>query len=368
MLRTQSSNLGDVMAHRARRHPEDQEQQAQGQSFGQAHTPLIRRNGPRSTLFGRCALHRTTLLVLAGTLAACPARSSEPSAPPAPKAEPPQDGVRYDCADLLPAVDACKETTPDWIATLHHLGNAFFEPDAQGPSAKTCAAAHRALDTAKATDPSTLTLEERIVAQNGALRLYGPQNCDRHQPGLAAKAKRAVAHLAPSTEALKGMGSAPFSDLELWLGPPQGWRDRQTKDDLLMHDQHEFFTRGFRPVETENVRAIFGQMVALDPSGAGHLTPIVSRIELRRSKRAGAAACVGKLVPQRLRCANARLLPIDFAELTENQFIAKTGPGRVGCDRCHQNPDFVANLEPLSDPQHLQRRRSAFLKALGTLR
>ncbi len=154
-----------------------------------------------------CALRRIAIAAIASLLWACPASPSKPPKAPepdpgvAPKPEPAQEGVPYDCAGLMISVDECAERTPQWVTALHHLGNELFESRGGGPTAQSCAAAHGALDSALRADASTLIPEERIAAQNGALRLYGPQNCDRHQPGLAAKAKRVVARLAPSVAA-----------------------------------------------------------------------------------------------------------------------------------------------------------------------
>ena len=363
--------MADGAARSGQKDHQSSQPHPQAQTRTPIHAPLIRRNTLRSTHFARCELDLFALALLTGLLG-CPKEPKpqpKPQLQPAPQAptvalEPLDEideiGVPYDCAGLEQPDDHCA-ATPGWVVALHALGNSFQPPKGEGPSAEDCQRAHAALDAAL-TSQETLTLEERIVAQNGALRLYGPQNCDAHMPGLADKARRVVRHLAPGAKALGTLGEAPFSDLEMWLGSPSTWIDRQTKHLLLMHDQHEFFTRRFRPIETQDRRAIFGQLVAIDSSGDAHLTPIVSRVELRRSKAPDAPACVGKLVPERLRCAKGRLLPRPLAQLTENQFITKVGDDRVECDRCHDSPATDANLAPITDPQHLQKRHAAFMK------
>lgn len=292
-------------------------------------------------------------------LAACK-RDPEPAtdADPEPVMEP---AVTYDCGFVSIPSSTCP-SSPAWIGQLDRLGAAFIAERGTAPTRDECRLASTALDRLLAVDPATLTTVERIVAQNGALRIVGPRTCGPEFPELSAKAARAVGHAALPAEALAALGDAPLPDLVDWLGPTRTWRDRRTETAPLFHDTMEFFTRAFRPVRGEKALAVFSQLVAVDTDWRVHVTPVVGRIELRAKAEREAAACIGKLDPGRLRCETGRIRPVPEEALPTNVFVRLTAPGRVDCNRCHGSDETHANLSDLTDPKaHLRERRRRFL-------
>ncbi len=297
-------------------------------------------------------------LVLALVIAGCPAAD-----PPAPPPRPP-GAVPYDCAFADPSAASCTPS-PVWIAELDRMGARAIEPGDDPLSQAVCRRAAAALDQALAADPARLTEVERIVAQNGALRLVGPKSCERDGAGgISRRASQAILHLALPAAALDALGGEPWSDLESWLGPHSDWVDRRSEHAPLFHDTIEFFTQAFRPLRSGSTHAVVSQMVAIDTAWHVHVTPVVGRIELRRGDGLGAPACIGKLDAARLRCRAGRLRPVPEADLPTNAFVQRPGPGLVDCNRCHAVPEANANLVdlPAGDVDALTTRRALFLE------
>jgi hypothetical protein len=270
--------------------------------------------------------------------------------------------VPYDCGFVSIAEARC-EASPEWIVELEQLGAAFLEPGEL--SLEQCRRTDAALDRALKADLSKLTVVERVVAQNGALRAFGPKSCERHVAGgVSKKAAQVVLRLALPSKALSELGSDAMTDVEEWLGPHASWVDRKTEQEMLHHDTMEFFTQSFRPVRSRSMRAVVSQMIAVDRDGRVHVTPIIGRIEARDGEGLEAPACVGKLDARRLRCARGRIQPVPEERLPENDFVHRSAPGFVDCNRCHEAADAHANLIDLlpEDRAQLERRRAGFLE------
>jgi hypothetical protein len=267
--------------------------------------------------------------------------------------------VPYDCAFIAITPSECEPTEP-FVAELDRLGAAMVEPGEGDPSAEECARAERALDRALAVDPSALTAVERIVAQSGALRVFGPRTCPPER-AIAKKAAAVVARLALPAQTLDALGAEPMPDADEWLGPRAAWIDRRAEVPLL-HETMEFFTQAFRPIRGR-AAGVVSQLVAIDSDWRPHITPIVGRIEARRDLDPSAPACVGKLDAARLACASGRIVPVPEERLPRNSFVRRVAPGRVDCMRCHGSPDTHANLSDLDDGgEHLRARRARLLE------
>jgi hypothetical protein len=269
---------------------------------------------------------------------------------------PPTDDVAYDCGFV--SIEAGCAAGPEWLAELDRLGSVFIEPGEGAPSADVCRRIEAALDRALSIELASLSVLERIAAQNGALRAVGPRTCSAE---ISQKAARAVLRLALPPEKLAELGSEPMSDLEEWLGPRSSWVDRKTDRAPLFHDTMEFFTQAFRPVRSGAMLAVISQMAAVDTAGKVHVTPLVGRIELREHGALDAAACVGKLDASRLRCDAGRVRPLEEEALPHNVFVRRTGPGRVDCNRCHAADGASANLTDLLESD-LTERRASFIR------
>jgi hypothetical protein len=79
------------------------------------------------------------------------------------------------------------------------------------------------------------------------------------------------------------------------------------------------------------MRALVAQLVAFDPAGAPHVTPLVDGIELRLGDAVSSPACVIHAGD------DGTLWTATHASLEEHPpFVTRRGNG-VGCVRCHQD-------------------------------
>ncbi len=268
--------------------------------------------------------------------------------------------VPYDCSFVRVEASRCAPS-PKWIAELDHLG-AIFIGNGGEPEEEICRGLNMALAEALSAELSTLTAIERVVAQNGALRAFGPRSCEAWTPGMSVKAARAVMRLALPAKAIEELGSEPWADVDAMIGKRATWVERQTKHEGLFHDTAEFFTQAFRPVRSGSIRAVMSQLVAIDDAGRTHVTPAIGRVEMREGMALDGRACVAKLDASRLRCRSGRVRPLAEEQLPNNQFVQRIAPGKVGCNQCHGVPDADANLVDLTDQRVLSARRIGFLQ------
>ena len=242
-----------------------------------------------------------------------------------------EPGTPYDCDGIRPArvrwPFRVSTVTADLVAVVHPE-----EPQALAPTEQLSAALARA----SAMDPGATSTFERIVLQNTALSA-----AVRASGTDAATAAAVARRFALPAEELEALGTAPSSELDLWIGPRKGWIDRkgETCGDgrLLFHDRYFHGLRAFRPIRTGSRRALVSQLVALDTEGKPHITPVIGEIELRRGLGPGAAACVVELAADTLRSGVADgLRAMDVTELGANRFVHRVGARRVGCIGCHE--------------------------------
>lgn len=337
-------------------------------------------------------------------LAACgESRSTSIGAPLAPESRPPDaiaphatepraisgvaapTGIPYRCPPPPPRAP-CDARTPEWIGELYRLAFLIHTsedgPRHDPPPQIHCERAAATIATGLAADPNTLTSEERVVAQASAWLLAVSRCNDPTKPHARPAARLAVA-LALDQPAAARLGDQPMPEIERWIGPRTGWRDFQTKQVPLVHDLADHFTTRFRPVRSGELRAIFGQLAGFDRDGTVFVTPLVSRIELRLSTDHTAPACVVKLDPTRLRCAERlhaleldQLPPADSTRLTAFAFRLRQDPTQPSCITCHsprsrdvagvgpENPVHgdLELLAPDSAASHLDARRKAFFE------
>jgi hypothetical protein len=208
------------------------------------------------------------------------------------------------------------------------------------------------------------------VAQNAALRigvrsLGGRESDGRNDVTLACA--RLVARLAQPGSTLAALGDAPTPQVDVWLGPREMWLDKRPFMRPLMHDGVFAYTMAFRPLQVGRVRAMMGQLVALDTDGLAHVTPLVGKVELRRGRAHVAPACVLVRDPRRARCgipAGLRAVA-SLDHLPKNTFFRRVAPGRVGCESCHAggSPFNLELFDAGNAETQLSERRAAFLAA-----
>ncbi len=278
--------------------------------------------------------------------------------------------VAYDCSGL-PFADAAPPGCDDTPTPLSRLVEASEnDPWAlpEGPTEADWDEWRDALAAAAALDPATMTRDDRIVAQNAALRigvrsLHADQSDPRHD--VTRPSARLVARLALPAAQLDVLGDAPAPELEAWLGSRSQWVDKRPFQRPLMHDGVFLFSMAFRPFQAGRLRAMMGQLVAIDVDGRAHVTPLVGKVELRRGRAHAAPACVLVRDPRRARCgvpAGLRAVT-SLDQLPKNTFFRRTAPGRVGCESCHggSSPFHLGFFDAGDAAEQLRDRRASFL-------
>jgi hypothetical protein len=280
---------------------------------------------PLPPIQAQVALAPAETAVVEETASSTPAVDPEPAEGTAP-------GTPYDCRGIRPAKlrfpRPSDAVTADIVAAVHPEN-----PGALTPSP----ALSSTLARAEALDPAAVSTFDRIVIQNtalaAALRL-GDGGAD------VQAALRVVRRFALPAAELEEMGAAPWTSLDLWIGPRDAWVDRKGEScgdgRLLMHDNVFSGTRAFRPMRVGGRRALVSQLVAIDTEGHPHVTPAVGQIELRRGLSSGSAACVIEIDAEALRDGDAGgLRPLAFDELVQTKFVHRAGEAHVGCIGCH---------------------------------
>jgi len=182
--------------------------------------------------------------------------------------------------------------------------------------------------------PDTLPTSVRVAAQNAALRIAFDCTDD---PGLARSALAEVERLAMPAGQLQRLGSEP-TGLGPWLGPPQQWRARARGELASLHSAIGPHAH-YRMIEGRH-RAIVHQLVAIDTTGAPHITPIVGQLELRASDAADAPACIAELDVAALGCGHDDALVAIDAAHPSTHFFQRKADGSVGCNDCHSSSTF----------------------------
>ena len=277
--------------------------------------------------------------------------------------------VAYDCSGL--PFEVATATCDDAPTTLSSLVEASENDPfvrAEGPDEPDWALWRDAVRAAASLDPSSLDVQERVVAQNAVLRIgvrsMGGRESDARND-IARDCARLVARLALPAAALVELGDAPTPEVERWLGPRDRWLDKRPFTRPLMHDGVFMYSMAFRPLQAGHVRAMMGQLVAIDTDGLAHVTPVVGKIELRRGRAHAAPACVLVRDPRLARCgvpAGLRAV-LSLDHLPKNTFFARVGPGRVGCESCHGGSSpFNLSLYDAGDADSQMRdQRASFL-------
>lgn len=278
-----------------------------------------------------------------------------------------------------------------WLVELHDAGAALISAAHGAPPTYYCRRAERALTLALQTPVERLNWQERVLAQNLALRVVASPGCvdppttgGHPARGQAprALAARVVRRMALPEETLRRLGAAPMPDLDRFTGSRARWHDMEARQVPLIHDGMEAFTRAFRPIRSGTTRAIFSQLLAVDTRWTPHVTPLVGRVELRQGLGPDAPACVAKLAPGRLRCKVGGLLPIagttPDAKHVRSVFVDFV-LDRMRCNECHGESSPRARtpgdalfgdlglLAPGKAGHHLTRRRAEFLKGAAAL-
>jgi hypothetical protein len=288
-------------------------------------------------------------------------------------------GVAYDC-EWLPARPPCPfdaGALDGDLAILRTQAGAGWGSIDLRPSD----ALDRVLARFASLDVAGLSARERVFLQSEVLgvaiaTLDGPrpmmmmghagdeQRAATRRAATRRAAIAAMVHLALPPSDLDRLGSEPEHDLDAWLGPRASWVDKRTPAGELAHDVAFGHRMHFRPVLAGSVRAIFGQLAAIDTAWRAHVTPFVAELELRRGRAHAAPACLAHFEP------SCGLRPDSPALAVSNPFSLGAGNGRVFCEMCHfatgaaANPRNLAPAPPSEAAEIVDARRDAFLTVL----
>ena len=187
------------------------------------------------------------------------------------------------------------------------------------------------------------TTEERVRLQHQLLRVaarleryasYVPAT--PHAAETRAAIMKLVTAVAPSARELDALGDAAHPQVAAVLGAdPVERSTRNCGSGSLIHVSHFGGLLAFRPLRSGTTHALVAQIVAFDPAGAPHITPLVDDIELRRGDGTSAAACVVAAGDDGI------LRTVGQADLEDTQFVHRRGSG-VTCVGCHHTDNAFA--------------------------
>lgn len=223
------------------------------------------------------------------------------------------------------------------------------------------ARARAAIAGMPAVAPDTLPISVRVAAQNAALRIA----FDTDDAALARSALAEVERLAMPAEQLQQLGSEP-QGLEPWLGPPQQWRTRERGELVSLHSAIGPHAH-YRMIAGRH-RAIVHQLVAIDSTGAPHITPVVGQLELRASDAVEAPACVAELAVAALGCGHLDALAAIDADHPSTHFFQRKPDGSVGCNDCHSSSTFPIVADSRARDLETAERLATLARIAGRLR
>jgi hypothetical protein len=291
---------------------------------------------------------------------------ARPGPPPRAAADPSR--VPFDCTGFVPASGSSCATRPVIApGALALVGGAShlleWEADSR-PSEDRWSVLQAAVDAAAALRSDTLSIEQRVVVQNAALRIaiYATQD---HRPALVRAALAVVDRLAVPARALAGLGETP--QLEAWLGPGPKWRLRDRTNRFTLHGTLNQQVKYFRPVLAGTRRAVFSQLVAIDTDGLPHLTPIVGELEMRAGDDPGSAACVAEVELAELACHPPGLVVPDLMTHPQTHFFRRGAGTDVACNGCHDATTFPVVPETEAPAQLATEMKALLAKATQAL-
>jgi hypothetical protein len=280
----------------------------------------------------------------------------------------------YDCGRFAPAAQGECRPGNGVIAELVRAADEFRRNDLHPSEATRRQMVLAAINSARSTiDPGRLSLRERIVTQNAALRIARtvatsawPRS--RLERELLREASRMVAWLALEPGQLPTEG--PDDELDYWLGPrSMGIEERvDPAGPALAHEEVHRYTRAFRMVRVGDRRFLFSQLVAIDTSWRPHVTLVIGDIEMRSDTDAGQRACIAKFDVALARCGAPSGLRVLDPPIHHLFFVSVDAAGRANCHVCHRQGRAVGravvDLAPADVERHLRQRRTSLLTLL----
>lgn len=293
---------------------------------------------------------QSAVLILVLLLAACRAEEPQRGAPSSSRSVTATTAqtaqlsvrVRYDCSSAPVTTDRDCPTVPKWLVDLDRFGSFFISPGVTRPETAPCDEVHTVMATAARAESPNGAL--RVVAQNAALRVFarGPVLCTDVRAPAAGLVRK---YMHPS-----GQPAADFHEVLVpWLGAANLWRDMgvppSRRTPTLEHDRVHRFTRAFRPLRSQSVRAIVSRLVAIDTTWQPYISSVIGEVSLRYGLEPTAPACVAELDIARLGCGVELSAVASAEKLGRSPFLSREEDD-VTCNRCH-NPQKAtgANLE-----------------------
>lgn len=250
--------------------------------------------------------------------------------------------ARYDCGWVAPAQLQCAPAD-DALAELSaaagaHEMSSHFGPD-EATWSKMLAAVRRARGE---LERERLTLHERIVAQNAALRIAVVVAGERAGAAtdltgrLLRESAGLIAWLALPADRLEY--SQAYGELAQWFGSEAAPREQRVGDgSFILHEAAYVLTRAFRMVRVGDRHFIFSQLVAIDDQWRPQVTPVVGDMEVRNEEGPEMSACIAEFDAAASRCgAPAGLRALERLPISHvGGYVRIDESGTANCTQCH---------------------------------
>jgi hypothetical protein len=272
--------------------------------------------------------------------------------------------VRYDCAALgfTPSHGSAAADSPltRGEALLHAHARAA-EGAATFPLDE-LAAARGVLADLAAQGRGSLTMEQRIEAQNLAYRMAIALAASA--PEAAPEAIEVVLTLAPPPASFAALPAEHDVEIAALLGGDiVERRTERCGEGALMHEYSSRGAHAFRPVRQGDRRALLAYLVGFDSEGGAHVTPYLAHAELRVGLEHGGPACVIERTPAL--SGPAQLHAVAFEELPETSFIRPSGDDQVNCETCHAHAVRAFDVSDAGEAADLRAARHALLEPMA---
>jgi hypothetical protein len=229
----------------------------------------------------------------------------------------------------------------------------------------------KALQGAKEIDLKSMSLDEKIFAQNAALRIFAVAQKEK-QAETSKESAALIKKLALSSKELLALGEEPHPDLSTLLGPKESWQPMKLQENTK-HVRHYLGAIFFRAYTLPNhTQALIGQLIAIDTAGEPHITPIVydAKFRFHTNEKSKRSVCVAELDLSQWRCATDFRMkaPDSVKELHTSTFVTPVGEDRLACNFCHGGrTEMTAIMPPEERAAGEQQNREISFRQITTL-
>jgi len=222
-----------------------------------------------------------------------------------------------------------------------------------------------ALKAVLADPPDSLSLGERVLTQNAALRIAlcamdpAAEEAPSKASSLGKAAIAVVKHLALGADEVALVAPTSAEALPFLRGEPE-IRETALKNFPIPHEAGPAFTHFPRLFKVQSYAVNVAHAVILDGGGTAHVTSVVDRVAVRALAPGVPRVCLAEAEPSYLRCGvPAGLAPI--AAFGQPPLAGSTEVANgIPCGGCHTRPEHLGSeLVSTSDLSHNLAERVA---------